>query len=304
MIKKASIIASALVAFFATNAFAYKLDTVFASSKFAVHQVILDENEDLNTLKNTITRDSQNLRRQKGYYQTSTAIFPNGSMGFRGKINQKMLAVLTVSNYGTEQDTVVFNDKVQTASEGGLYISFEQLKLFVDNKILNPLIDELQSGKLPIVMTSVPISTVGMDIKGNFYLTASNNAQIVDAMIVDSVYYPMKEIYKIRPNCTVSFLGFVDRLVNNVPAFLSMHASINTIDCKNAATKTNGQNQKNANTINTQEIQNQNSNALPTSNATPDSDINNLDILDAVDAIDGKSLQNNNNDDLRKALGG
>lgn len=298
MIKKATIFATALAALLSTNAFAYKLETVFASSKFAVNQVILEEDEKLETLQNTITKDSQNLLKKKGYYQTSTAIFPTGSMGFRGKINQQMLAVLTISNYGTEQDSIVFNKNANTASEGGLYISFDQLKLFVDNKVLNPLISELQTGKLPIVMTNVPVSAVGMDIKGNFYISATNVAQVVDAMIVDSAYYPMKEIYKIRPGCTVSFLGFVDRLVNAVPAFLSMHASINNIDCSKAAT--NGNKQANTKANNNTQNNNNDTPTAPVNNTTKDD----LDILNAVDALDGKSVNNNNNDDLRKALGG
>lgn len=234
-----------------TNSYAFEFKTVFEGSKFAVNQVILTQDEQLNdSLKTAIIREAKANQQAKGFYQTSTAVFPANSKGFLGSMNEKLLGVLTLSNYGTPEDSIFFNTNVHVASEGGLYITYDQITTMVDNRSLNPLLDDLYIAHIPLNIINMPVKIKGYDIKHNLYFTAKDNAKLIDLLVLDSAFYKFDDLERVQTDCEVSFLGFIDRMVNEVPVFLSMHGSINYINCSKVKKDTKGVNEDTLKSIN------------------------------------------------------
>lgn len=219
---------------------AYELTTVFKTEHYAVNQVILGHNETLDgPTESSITGDVQTQNRLDKLYQSTTVVFPTGSPGYTGKINTPVVGILSISNYGSGKDRISFNRNAQTASEGGLYISYEQLREMINQRVLNSLIGEFK--RLPVVFTDVPITATGFDPTSNgrsFYITSVSDAAIIDLRIDDSVYYSMEEIHKLHKNCKVNVLTFADRMVPNIPLFISGRAAINAINCSAAPANT------------------------------------------------------------------
>ncbi len=141
-------------AFLCTQAHAYTLQTVFKTDHFAVNQVVLDEFEELDgELEYLIIRDVQTKHRIEKKYQSTTVVFPFGSDGLTGKINTPVNGILTVANYGSGEDKIVFNKKKSTSSYAGLYVSYDFLVQMVDNRALNSLIPEIL--KMPLVINKI-----------------------------------------------------------------------------------------------------------------------------------------------------
>ncbi|MBO8416399.1 MAG: hypothetical protein IAB19_08475 [Proteobacteria bacterium] len=212
---------------------AYELTTPYKSGHFALHQVILERYEDYNEeFRAELTRDLQVQNRMQKLYQSSAAIFPYNSKGFKGTIGESMLGLLSIANYapGEEQITLV---NANTASYAGLYFSFSQLKDFVDNKALNSLFDELL--RLPLMVTDIPVNAAGFDSKGNFYLTGRSSAMILDLRAEDSAYYTQDEIRAIKANeCKIDALLFIERICPDLPLYISARAAVNHISCASA----------------------------------------------------------------------
>lgn len=218
---------------------AYEIKTVFKSEHYAVNQVILSEGEALDgPTQSAITGEIQTQNRLNKLYQSTSVIFPSDSAGYTGKINTPILGILTIANYNTGKDRIFFNQKARFSSEGGLYISYQQLMDMLNQKSLHDLIAEFK--KLPIVFTNLPVEATGFDpTTKSFFITSVSDGAIVDLRIDDSVFYSKKDIYSLRKGCTVSVLSFIDRMVENLPYFISGRAALNGFDCSKApASKT------------------------------------------------------------------
>lgn len=226
-----------LCAFLSASAQAYSLKTVFKSEHFAINQVILDENETLDApTQSSITGDIQAQNRLNRLYQSTTVIFPAGSPGYVGKINTPVDAVLTISNFGSGKDRIVFNRSMKYSTDGGIYLSFEQILEIINQKVLNSLLPELKL--LPVVVTNLPVSNQGVDpTTGAYYITAIDDGIIIDMRVDDSVYYTREEYYPtvgkyvLNDSCKVDVLLFIDRMSTKLPVFISGRAAINRISC-------------------------------------------------------------------------
>lgn len=220
-----------LASIICTSSFAYDFKAKFQTKHFAVNEVILQKGEEadqnfLQILSKKIKLDDIKNRR----YQSTTVVFNYGSNGLDGNINEKVLATISVFNYERNNPQIVINDKVKTATEAGLYMTYQFLVDMVDNRNLSTLIPELTG--VPLVITQIPASQKSLDYQNNFYITSRSNALIMDINIIDSMYYTKdKWISNINPKCTVSVLGIVDRLSDGVPLFLGMHGALNNIQC-------------------------------------------------------------------------
>ena len=213
---------------------AYEIKTVFKSDHYAVNQAVLEEGETLDgPTQSGITGEIQTQNRLNKLYQSTTVVFPAGSPGMTGKINTPILGVLTIANYNTGKDRIFFNKKAHFSSEGGLYISYQQLQDMLNQKSLNDLIGEFK--KLPIVFTNIPVSATGFDPTTNsFFVTSVSDGAIIDMRIDDSVFYSKQDIRSIRKGCTISMLSFIDRMIENIPYFISGRAALNSMDCSKA----------------------------------------------------------------------
>lgn len=218
-----------------STANAYETTTIFKTEHFAINQVILGQNERLDgPLQASITGDIQAANRLDRLYQSTTVVFPYGSVGYNGKINTPIQGVLTIANYNTGKDRILFNNKAKFSTDGGLYLSFAQMLELVNQKQLQQLYAELKT--LPLVITDVTLKASGYDptTKG-FYVTAINDGIILDVRIDDSVYYDKSDYQKLRQGCKVNLLTFIDRIVPNIPLFISGRAAVNAMDCSAAA---------------------------------------------------------------------
>lgn len=217
-------------AFLYTQAHAYTLQTVFKTDHFAVNQVVLDEFEELDgELEYLIIRDVQTKHRIEKKYQSTTVVFPFGSDGLTGKINTPVNGILTVANYGSGEDKIVFNKKKSTSSYAGLYVSYDFLVQMVDNRALNSLIPEIL--KMPLVITDIPVSLFSVDFRNNKMITSKSKAVILDINIMDSVYYKAKEMAKLKDKCKVTVLSFTDRALPDVPLYIASHGALNNMTC-------------------------------------------------------------------------
>ena len=103
----------------------------------------------------------------------------------------------------------------------------------LNQKSLNHLIGEFK--KLPIVFTNIPVSATGFDPTTNsFFVTSVSDGVIIDMRIDDSVFYSKQDIRSIRKGCTISMLSFIDRMIENIPYFISGRAALNSMDCSKA----------------------------------------------------------------------
>lgn len=213
------------------NAQAYETKTVYKSEHFAINQVILGENEPFDgPIQTSITGDIQALNRLNNLYQSTTVIFPAGSPGYTGKINTPTEGVLTISNYGSGKDRIYLDRNAKYVTFGGIYIAYTQLVEMINQRALNNLIGELKT--MPVVLTGVPVSATGFDPTTNgFYVTSVSDATILDTRIDDSIFYSKDEYYKLHKNCKVDLLLFTDRMIPNIPLFVSGRAALNHMEC-------------------------------------------------------------------------
>lgn len=216
---------------------AYEMKTVFSSEHYAINQVILSEGESLDgPTQSAITGEIQTQNRLNKLYQSATVVFPAGSSGYTGKINTPVLGILTISNYNTGKDRIFFNQKANFLTYGGLFVSYQQLTDMLNQKQLHDLIAEFK--KLPIVFNELPVEASGFDpTTKSFFITSISDGAIIDLRIDDSVFFEKKDIYTLRKGCTVSVLTFIDRMVENMPYFISGRAALNAFDCSKAPEK-------------------------------------------------------------------
>ena len=209
---------------------AYESRTAYETEHFAIYEVILEEHESWDAeLALTLSHDFKGQSALERRYQTTTAIFPHGSKGLRGTVGEKMLGTLTYAAYGQKNGEIAFDRTANTASKAGLYLSFDMLTAFVDNKALNNLIPELAA--LPLVVKGIPVTLSGHDYAKARYVTAATKALLLDTRVIDSAYYPLERLDGLNEKCTVDLLFIIDRLIPGIPLFISAHGTLNGIDC-------------------------------------------------------------------------
>jgi len=212
---------------FTNQALAYNIKTKFETKHYAVFQVILGRSEVYGTnLKKIIAKDVAG----RGKFQTTTAIYPDGSKGLDGTISEKVIGIITTENYDRKpQVTVNFNDRAKNSAYVGIYMNFKQLSKIADNRSLSTLASEL--AQVPLVLEDVPISVVSSDFSGKTIYTASSGAMILDFMVVDSLYYDKKKLAAATDKCRVNLLVITDRFTDFSPFFMGGHGAVNDLMC-------------------------------------------------------------------------
>lgn len=214
------------------NAQAYELTTVFKTEHFAVNQVTLAPGETLDGVtQSSITNDVRQQNRMDNLYQSTTVVVKNGDPGFKGKIKTPIEGVLTIANYGTGRDRIDFNTNLRTMINAGLYISFDQIIEMVNQKSLSALLPEL--AKLPLVITNVPVTKASYDsTTRGYYVTSYDPAVIMDLRLADSLKYRINSKFELNNTCRLSVLTFVNRMVDEIPVFMSGRAALIDANCK------------------------------------------------------------------------
>lgn len=214
------------------NAQAYELNNVFKTEHFAINQVTLGPGETLDGVtQNAITNDVRQQNRLDKIYQSTTVVVKNGAPGFKGKIKTPIEGVLTIANYGTGHDRIDFNTNVRTMINAGLYLSYDQIVEMVNQKSLSSLIPEL--AHIPLVITNVPVTKSSYDTTSRgFYVTSYDPAVIMDLRVADSIKYKIGPNFELNKTCRLSLLTFVDRMVDEIPVFMSGRAALIEANCK------------------------------------------------------------------------
>ena len=216
---------------------AYSFTQVFNTAHYSINEVILDEGEFLNEnlQKNIITKVQTKAAGSK--YQTVTAIFPFKSTGLKGSVNQKLSGLLTITNYGQGQDQINFSTQNLYATNVGIFLNHELLVQIVNNRVINSLVSEF--AKLPLIFADMTVEQNTVDFRGTRFYTFKNRAYVIDAAVIDSLFYTTAQRASVKSGCKVTFMAMPDRVSTEVPVFLGVHAAINSIKCEGSQSKTN-----------------------------------------------------------------
>lgn len=219
----------------AQAAHAYTFKPVFSGQKYAINEVVLDHNEQLDDmLKNKIMNEIKADNKGRDIWQSTTAVFTAGGSLKASRNNTQIVGVFDVRTYGETDNQAQFYN-YQYATWIGIYITFESLGTIADNKTTFFLLEDLRRANLPLIIIDMPASKTGYDIKNNFFITGRNSAVIMDVMVLDSLYYRPEDYRKVKDNCKITMLTIMDRMQDDIPVFLSGHGSINKITCAEAA---------------------------------------------------------------------
>ena len=220
--------------FCSVSAHAYQLTTPFSSEHYAINQVILNSGEkfDDQLIQMIVNDEAVNL--SDGRFQTTTAVFPQNSRGMSGSINEKLVGIISVTNYGAKSNTVIVNDKARFATEIGIYFTLKQLTNMVDNRVIGKLLDELD--KFPIVITDFEVMKKTIDYKKSLYYSFKNKAVIIDFNTIDSMFYDKKALNGVKKGCKLTIMGMPDRVLSEgePPLFMALHGAVNDVNCDDA----------------------------------------------------------------------
>ena len=218
-----------------TNSHSYTLNQFINTSHYSINEVILDRGEafDVKT-QEKITKDIETLAQGQNY-QTVTAVFPAGSKGLKGTINQKLAGLLTISKYTQGPASVrVVTDNVY-ATDVGITLDKDLLLTFVNNRVMTPLFEELK--QLPLILADMEVEQNSKDYKGTRYYTFKQRGYVIDAAIIDSVFYDEDKRENVKPGCKVTLMALVDRLSSDAPMYMAIHGAVNSIKCDQKGAK-------------------------------------------------------------------
>lgn len=215
-------------------AHAYQLTTPFSSEHYAINQVILDNGEKFDDQLAQMIINDEAVNLSDGKFQTTTAIFPQQSKGMAGSINEKLLAIISVTNYGSKNNNVIVNDDARYATEIGIHFTLKQLTNMVDNRVIGKLLNELD--KFPIIITDFEVMKKSVDLRKNLFYSFKNKAVIIDFNAIDSMFYDKKAMNSVKKGCKLAIMGMPDRLLSEgePPLFMAMHGAVNDINCDDA----------------------------------------------------------------------
>ena len=216
---------------------AYTLTQYFNTAHYSINEVILDEGEVLNeeVKKSIITRVTAKAEGTK--YQTVTAVFPFMAAGLKGTVNQKLEGLLTITNYGKGQDQISFSTQNLYATNVGIFLNRELLVQIVNNRVIGSLTKELAT--LPLIFTDMIVEQNTVDFRGTRFYTFKDRAYVIDAAVIDSLFYSTAQRAAVKPGCKITFMAMPDRASTDVPVFLGVHATINAIKCADVKTEKN-----------------------------------------------------------------
>lgn len=223
------LLAPVAAAVMSVSAHAYSFKTYFETEHYAVNEVILTDKEVLDeNLKKRIQKEVK--AQTKGTkYQTVTGIFPTGSKGLKGAVNQKLAGLLTITNYGSGDDKVYFYERNLYAASIGITVNPDLLMQMVNNRMINPLLDEL--GQVPVIFADMKLELNSKDFRGTRFYTFKDRGYVVDAAIIDSLFYNEKERAAVKPGCRVTFMAMPDRVTSDFPLHMAVHGAVNSITC-------------------------------------------------------------------------
>lgn len=218
------------------NVMAYSFTQFFNTPHYSVNEVILDEGEILNeaTEKNIVNEVRTKAAGSK--FQTVTAVFPFGSQGLKGPINQELKGLLTVTNYGQKEDSINFDKKDLHATNVGIFMNGPLLTQLVNNRVISSLIDELS--KVPVIFADMELEQNSVDFRGTRFYTFKDRAYVIDAAIIDSLFYSTPQRAAAKSGCRITFMAMPDRVSADAPLFMSVHGAVNSISCEDRAKDT------------------------------------------------------------------
>ncbi len=217
------------LAFSSINAQAYSIKPFFNTSHYSVNEVILDKGEELNQdLQANIVKSMQKLAKDEKY-QSVTAVFPAGSIGLKGNVSQKLSALITITNYNHKQVQINIRTNDVYATDVGIILNKDLILSFVNNRVTSSILDEFK--QLPLILTDMEIEQNTKDYRGQRFYTFKERGYVIDAAIIDSLFYDQNARAQVKPGCKVTLMAMVDRLSSDVPLFMATHASVNSIKC-------------------------------------------------------------------------
>ncbi len=219
--------------FFSLEAHAYSIKQFFNTTHYSVNEVILEKDEALtDEVQKNIVTSMQKLA-QDDKYQSITAVFPTGSTGLKGNVAQKLSALITISQYKQgEANIKVLKDDVY-ATDVGITLNKDLLLTLANNRVMAPLLDELK--QLPLILADMEVEQNTQDYRGQRFYTFKERGYVIDAAIIDSLFYDENTRAKVKNGCKVTLMAIPDRLSADVPLFMAVHASVNSIKCKDDA---------------------------------------------------------------------
>lgn len=215
--------------FTSLSARSYQLNTKFETKHYGVYEALLEGGETYNeSIRTIIAKDVA----QKKKFQSTVAVFTQGSKGLNSTIKEPVLGIITTENYdGSDKVNASYNNHANTASAVGIYVTAKQLSKIADNRSLNPLLSELI--QMPLLITEMDITLKSRNYQNKVFYTYASRALIVDLEVIDSVYYTKEEYRdKITDKCKVNVLAVADRALDHVPYFIAAHGAVNHIECK------------------------------------------------------------------------
>ena len=211
------------------NAEAFSIKQFFNTPHYSVNEVLLEPGEVFTSaLQEKIVGSMQKLA-QDEKYQSVTAVFPAGSAGLNGNVGQKLSALVTISQYKQgSPDIKVLTDDIY-ATDVGIKLDRNLLLTFVNNRVMTPLLDELK--QLPLILVDMEVEQNTKDYRGDRFYTFKDRGYVIDAAVIDSLFYDENARAQVKAGCKVTLMAIPDRLSSDVPLYMAVHASVNSIKC-------------------------------------------------------------------------
>ena len=218
------------VALSSCNVMAYSFTQFFNTPHYSVNEIILSEGENLDQLTEKNIINEVRAKASGNKFQTVTAVFPFGSQGLKGPINQELKGLLTITNYGQKEDSIIFDKNNLHATNVGIFMNGPLLTQLVNNRVISSLIDEL--AKVPVVFADMELEQNSVDFRGTRFYTFKDRAYVIDAAIIDSLFYSTSQRIAAKPGCRITFMAMPDRVSADAPLFMSVHGAVNAINCE------------------------------------------------------------------------
>lgn len=215
-------------AVFAQGAQAHVFTQKFNTMHYSVNEVILDSGEVLDQQRQSQIVEQVQAKARGLKYQTVTAVFPPGAQGLAGTVNQPLAGLLSITNYGGG-DKVEWRTQNVFATNIGITLNADLLRQFVDNRVLSPLLSELR--QMPLILADLPLEMNTKDFRGFRFYTFKDRSFVIDAAVIDSLFYNAQQRAEPIPGCRISMMVIADRISTDAPLFIGAHGTVNSIAC-------------------------------------------------------------------------
>ncbi len=229
MLRSIAIAMAALAAaVFAQGAQAHVFTQKFNTMHYSVNEVILGSGEVLDQQRQSQIVQEVQAKARGLKYQTVTAVFPPGAAGLAGNVSQPLAGLLSITNYGGG-DKVEWRTQNVYATNIGITLNTELLRQFVDNRMLTPLLGELR--QMPLILAELPLELNTRDFRGTRFYTFKDRSFVIDAAVIDSLFYDAQQRTQATPGCKISMMVMPDRVSTDAPLFIGAHGTVNSITC-------------------------------------------------------------------------